>query len=759
MQSLNITSTPDYRALLRSYSIFLAVIVFLAIAGQVQAQTHPNLILTKQGVEDIRAQLGNLPVFDDALAKVKAEVDAEMELGILTPVPKDFSGGYTHERHKLNYAFAQKAGLLYQILGDEKYAKYVRDMFFQYADMYVDLPRHPQIRSYARGKLFWQSLNESVWLVFMAQAYDTVYTYLSEEERQDLEQRLFKPVADFISIENPQYFNRVHNHSTWGTAAVGMIGLVMDDDELINRALYGLDDDGIELGTKDDDGGFLKVEGQQAGFIANLEEPFSPEGYFTEGPYYQRYAMYPFLVFSVGVQNARPELNLLAHKDNVLIKAVYSLLNLSDEDGEFFPLNDGQGRMSYLAPELVTAVNMAYYYGNQDPTLLSIAEKQNTVLLDQTGLAVAMAIKNGKAEPYVKPSVNYGDGPNGEQGGISVLRSDSLELVFKYTAQGLSHGHYDKLFYALYDNGTDILQDYGMSRFVNIEKKGGGNYLKENSTWAKQTVAHNTLVQNQKSHFGGEYEVGSQHHSKLYFYDASDENVQVVSATEENAYPGTMMHRTMAVIKDGAFEKPIVLDIFRVESGSQNTYDLPFYYMGQILEATFDYDAPSSLSALGDSHGYQHLYVEGEGSVKESGLSQMTWMQDHNYYTLSLATQNDDELMLTRIGANDPEFNLRRDPGLMLRREKEDTVFVSVVEPHGGYNPVTERSVNANSHVKSITVLATDGDYTAVEILTHEDRKFIFVVSNKDNSKAQAHSLNISGRDIVWTGPYGLFKG
>jgi len=193
--------------------------------------------MTKQGVADIRAQLGKLPVFDKAVKKVQAEVDAEIELGILTPIPKDFSGGYTHERHKLNYAIAQKAGLLYQILGDEKYAKYVRDMLFQYEDMYVDLPRHPQIRSYARGKLFWQCLNESVWLVFMAQAYDTIYTFLSPQERQQLEDNLFRTIADFISLENPQYYNRVHNHSTWGTAAVGMIGLVMDDDELVNRAL------------------------------------------------------------------------------------------------------------------------------------------------------------------------------------------------------------------------------------------------------------------------------------------------------------------------------------------------------------------------------------------------------------------------------------------------------------------------------------------------------------------------------------------
>lgn len=742
-------------------TIFVAISLMLGIFSihqGVLAQEHPNLILTQQGVKDIRANLGKLPVLDDAVKAVQAEVDAEIELGILTPIPKDFSGGYTHERHKLNYALAHKAGLLYQILEDEKYAKYVKDMLFQYEDMYVDLPRHPQIRSYARGKLFWQSLNESVWLVFMAQAYDTIYSYLSQNERDQLEKNLFKPVADFISIENPQFYNRIHNHSTWGTAAVGMIGLVMNDDELVNRALYGLEDDGIELGTKDDDGGFLKVAGQKAGFLANLEEPFSPEGYFTEGPYYQRYAMYPFLVFAVGLQNSRPELDLLAYKDNVLIKAVYALLNLSDKDGEFFPLNDGQKGMSYLAASLVTAVNIAYYYGGQDPSLLSIAKKQNTILLDQTGLAVALGIQNGKAQEYIKPSVNYGDGPKGDQGGVSVLRSEDLELVFKYSAQGLSHGHYDKLFYALYNDGEDILQDYGMSRFVNIEKKGGGNYLKENSSWAKQTVAHNTLVQNEISHFGGKYEVGSQHHSEYYYFDAANDNIKLVSAKEKNAYPGTLMHRTVAVIKDDSFEHPIVLDIFKAKTKSPQKFDLPFYYLGQILGTNFEYSAPSSLSPLGDANGYQHLYTEGKAKIEAPGTSQITWMNKSKYYTLSTASDKSDEVLLTRIGANDPDINLRRDPGIMLRRQHDDTLFVSIVEPHGGYSPVTERSLNANSSIQSINILNKSDDYTAIEIVTQQNKRFMFMMANSDASKTSEHSLKFAGQLYTWKGVYSFIS-
>ena len=112
---------------------------------------------------------------------------------------------------------------------------------------------------------------------------------------------------------------------------------------------------------------------------------------------------------------------------------------------------------------------------------------------------------------------------------------EDLTLVFKYAAQGLSHGHYDKLSFSLYEKGDEVLQDYGLARYVNIEQKAGGNYLKENTSWAKQTIAHNTLTQNETSHFQGKYEVGSQHHSDLYFFDASNSNVQVVSAIESES--------------------------------------------------------------------------------------------------------------------------------------------------------------------------------------------------------------------------------
>jgi len=741
-----------------SIATFLTILG-LALSPVSHAGEHPKLIMTKAGVDRIRAELGTVPLFDTTVQKVKAEVDAEIASGIDIPIPKDYSGGHTHERHKRNFFIAQKAGVLFQILEDEKYANYVRDMLFQYEAMYKDLPLHPKERSYARGKLFWQCLNDSNWLVYMSQAYDAIYNFLSAEEREELERNLFRPFADHISIDNPQFFNRVHNHSTWGNAAVGMIGLVMGDDELLERALYGIPFDEIDASAKDDDGGFIYSRDGKAGFFANLEEPFSPDGYYTEGPYYQRYAMYPFLIFALGLHNVKPEFDIFGQQGGVLLNGVDALLNLSDADGEFFPLNDGQKGMSYQARSLVTAVDIAFHVGGQDPRLLGIAEEQGEVLLDDAGISVALAIRDGKTKPFEKKSINLSDGTDGEQGGVAVLRhgKEDVTLVFKYAAQGLSHGHYDKLSFSLYEQGDEILQDYGLARFVNIEQKGGGNYLKENATWAKQTIAHNTITQNETSHFEGKYEIGSQHHSELYFFDASDEDVQVVSATESNAYPGTELRRTMALIKNGSFEKSFLLDIFQVNSDGDHKYDLPFYFMGQVMQVNFDYDIPPSLSPLGDENGYQHLYLEGKGKPGSDNIK-LSWMGNGKFYTLTSVADNFDELLFARLGANDPEFNLRRDPAFMIRRSVAGkTIFATIVEPHGSYSPVSEIAVNSNSNISELKVVHDDESYTAVSIADLEGQSSLFIFSNLDASVSRKHQLAIGNRTYQWAGPYHFF--
>lgn len=715
---------------------------------------HPRLVLTSDDVAEIHTNLEQTPLFLSSMAAARAEVDAEIQFGIDTPIPKDYSGGYTHERHKKNYSVAQQAGALYLLTGEEKYAEYVREMLLQYAKMYPSLPLHPKPRSYARGKLFWQCLNDANWLMYMSQAYDAVHEYLSDDERLVLENELFRPFADHISVDSPQFFNRIHNHSTWGTAAVGMIGLVLDDDELVHRALYGLDIENFS-NDRDNDGGFIRREGDEAGFFANLENAFSPDGYYTEGPYYQRYAMHPFLVFAQSLHNSKYPEQAFERNDGVLLKAVETLVQLTDKDGEFFPLNDAQKGMSLMANELVTAVDIAYQVSG-NPKLLSIVEMQDRVLLDGAGYSAARAIADGDQQPFEKVSVRFTDGKDGSEGGLAILRSDNerLSLLFKYTSQGLSHGHYDKLSYSLYSDGQEVLQDYGMVRFVNIGQKGGGNYLPENNSWAKQTVAHNTLVINATSHFRGKYDIGSKHHSDLVFFNVENPDAQVVSAKEDNAYPDTSVKRTLALLKIEALPNPVVLDIIEVDSAQSNQYDLPFHYFGQIIDTNFSYETEPSPSVLGTEHGYQHLYLEAKAQLNDSNLK-FTWLNNNEIFTLTALSEIKDQALFLRLGANDPRFNLRTDPAFIHRRSGgHETVFVNVIEPHGRYSPITEIGTNINSEISELSVIAQTDDHIGISIKTTNGSQAIFALA-RNVSELKTHKIAFEDRTLEWTGSFG----
>jgi hypothetical protein len=720
---------------------------------------YPRLLMTSEAVNDIRNNLGKVPLFDQTLEETIAEIDAILYKPIDVPVPKDMAGGYTHEQHKGYFFALQKAGALYQITGDEKYAIFVRDVLMEYTKLIPTIGNHPNTPSYAPGKLFWQCLNDANWLVYTSQAYDCVYNYLTEDEREIIERDALRPIVDHISIESPQFFNRIHNHSTWGIAGVGMMGIVMQDDELIDRAMNGLKVDNIDSEDRDNDGGFIKPKGIiKLGFLAQIDHMFSPDGYYTEGPYYQRYAMSPFMVFAVALQNNLPEVEIFAYRDSVLVKAVDALINLSDADGEFFPLNDAQKGMSYMSRELVAAVDIVYQYGGQSPELLSIAREQGRVLLDKSGISVAKGIAAGKAKEFQKTSIELRDGVDGTNGAIGILRSRDTELVMKYSSQGEGHGHFDKLSFSLYNKGTEVVQDYGLARFVNIDQKNGGGYLRENTTWAKQSIAHNTLVINETSHFGGRFRLASNHHSVGRFFDTSTENLQVMSAVEENAYQGVKLLRTMALIKDRAFENPVVIDVISAYSDNENQYDLPYHFTGHLMSSNVDMSEAKAIKPLGQDHGYQHLWVEANGALQEDNLK-MSWLNHGFFSSLTSAASDGTSVIFTMLGANDPEFNLRREQGIILRLEgKKDVVFASVIEVHGAYDPVSEIAGNAFSSISGIDILLHNQEYTVVELASLDDEHWIFGISNNNASAEGKHKAQIGDKQIEWQGPYYYHK-
>jgi hypothetical protein len=718
----------------------------LGVVWKVDGQTQlkrPRMLLCASDVQLARESMGRYALFDQAIDRMKKMVDEALSRQIDVPVPKD-AGGYTHEKHKQNYKEMQAAGVLFQATQEERYAAFVRDMLLKYAALYPRLGKHPMTASAEYGRLFWQTLNETVWMVHVAQAYDCIYDWLKPADRQVIETQLLRPMASFFTVEHAATVDRIHNHGTWMVAAVGMVGYALNDRSLVDMALYG---------TKKD---------RKSGFLRQMDLLFSPDGYYTEGAYYARYAIMPFVLFAQAIENNQPELRIFEYRNQILKKALFSALQLTDVNGRYIPINDALKEMSILSPETVLATDIAFQRYGGEKGLLGIAQKQRSVSLDGAGLFVARALQEGKGQfefPY--KSVEFTDGARGDEGGIGILRSgpvsDQSMLVMKYTAQGMGHGHYDKLGILFYDQGREIIQDYGAARFINVEPKYGGRYLPENETWAKQTIGHNTVTVDGKSHYGGVYKVAQQNHADRHFFAASDPDLQVMSGKAEGVYKDVSLQRTMAMVRDNTMPKPIIIDVFRIESKKEHQYDLPFYYMGHLVYTNVPYKACDTVrTKLGSSGGYQHLWKEAEG--KATGAATVTWLNGGRYYSLISAADSSSDVLFTRIGAGDPSFNLRNEPAVLLRKNAASAVFATVLESHGTFDPVEEISFGASGRVKEVKVLASTSEATVIEINGAGSMHWVFATVNGEASTEASHSITAGGKTFSWKGNYWLWK-
>jgi oligo-alginate lyase len=697
--------------------ITIAVFVLICLLEQGNAQ-HPSIMLTKKNVEAIREGITKYPLLRSSYEEIKQQADKAISSAISVPTPADGGGGITHEQHKENYKQAVACGIVFQITKDKKYAEHVKNMLLQYAAVYNTWPRHPKRKQEPGGKMFWQNLNDCVWLVYMIQGYDCVYDYVSAADRKKIEDDLFAPVVKELTEVNSKIFNLIHNHATWSTAAVGMTGYVLGRKDWVEMALKGSKKDG------------------KTGFLKQIDDLFSPDGYYAEGPYYLRYAIQPFIIFARAIQQYQPELKIYEYRNGLLNKAVQSDLQSTYTNKVFFPINDALKDKTYESEELVYAVDIAYGDMNAPDDLLDIAQQQGRVIVSDAGLKVAKAIAEKKTKPFVYKPMWISDGADGKSGGIGILRSgpnkNQTVALLKAGTQGMGHGHFDKLNTLFFDNNVEVLSDYGAVRFLNVETKTGGGYTKENDTWAKQTIAHNTVVVDKKTQYGGDWEEAEKYHPELIYYDANA-NYQVVSAKDNNAYKGVQMTRTCILFKPEKAESPLLIDVFKVKSDQPHQYDLPFWYQGHITNTPFSIkNNNTQLTALGTKDGYQHIWLTATGNTNKTN-GQVTVLNNRKFYTTTFLADSSTQVQFVLLGANDPQMNLRNEKGFILSQPSTAShTFVNIVEPHGANNPIAEFTVGFMPVVKQLKLVKDTDDTSVVEFIYNNK---VYTVTLSYNNK------------------------
>lgn len=696
----------------------------LGLAGTAQGQTAPQAAGNQAAAS----------LFDAEVTRASKFVREMMTAGVNVPLPKDPGGGFTHEQHKRNYRAIAEAGELFRLTGDKAYAGFVRDMLIAYAEMYPKLGPHPARSNQQYGRLFWQNLNDAVWGVNAIQGYGDVRAELSPKDRNQID-KLFRRHAEFLSVESVATFDRIHNHATWSTAAVGMTGYVLGDRDLVQRALLGSKKDG------------------KAGFLRQVDLLLSPDGYYAEGPYYQRYALWPFMVLADAIDRNDPAQKIFERRDAVLLKAMNTAIQMTYR-GRFMSFNDAIKDKSLNTEEMYQGVAIAYAR-SRDPGLLSIAHYQQRVAFSAEGRRVAEDLARGSAKPFGFRSVLLSDGADGKSGAVAIFRTGNSEtgqaLVVKNSSQGMGHGHFDKLSWQFYDNGHEVVTDYGAARFLNIVSKDGGKYLPENESWAKQTIAHNTLVVDEQSHFGFDEALGEANPAKqLHFAAGPDFSISIGETAA--AYPGVRMTRALAKVAIDGLERPIVVDLLRVRADKAHQYDLPLHYAGHIVRVGSPLKSNvAERPVLGRSHGYEHIWVDATAAPGPD-KSFLTWQLADRFYTWRWVPIAGSQMILAESGANDPAFNLRRDP-MVIQRAKgvSNALFAGVLESHGRYDGAAEQTTASDSQIRSI-VAESHGNADVMIIETLNGVRVAVAVAH-ESSKTESHSIEFRGERITWTGP------
>lgn len=382
-------------------------------------------------------------------------------------------------------------GLAFALTGREEFAKAAREILVAYADRYAGYEMHdvrgPSTRGSA-GKVGPQTLDESVWLIPVAQGYDCVVDTMGAPERDHVERDLLRAAVAVIQRNNAG----ISNWQSWHNAAIGAAAFALRDRELADAAING-----------------------RSGFQFQMANSVTDDGFWYEGSWgYHYYALSAHLDLSE--MAARSGMDLYA---NPRYKGLYQASLQFMAPSQILPaFHDG-----HLAGGLAGSRFYEVAYRRWQDPVFAWAVNQRTRGWDSLLYGV----------PEVPASVlPHQDSVDFTGLGWAVLRSgasrDGMYLALDYGPHGGGHGHPDKLGFSFYSLGDFLAHDPGCVAYG----------LPIHSQWYRQTVSHNTVVVDGKSQ--------EECTGELDYFLASP-RMAVVSATADEAN-GAVRFRRLALL-------------------------------------------------------------------------------------------------------------------------------------------------------------------------------------------------------------------
>lgn len=474
---------------------------------------------------------------------------------------KNYSGyPYDHVVYQLrNDALAEASvalGLAFRFTRKEEYAQRAAKILNAYARVYPTYTLH-DIHGKAGpngAKAYAQTLDESIWLIKIAWAYDLIRGagVLSAQEKQAIETNVLRASATMVlkAHKEPTY-----NIQSWINGAAAAVGFTLNDQPLIKEAIDG-----------------------PIGFRYQMHR-FVTEGFWAEGAWgYQFYAMRPLAM--TAQMATRKGINLWKQEPN-LVALFHSPLGVMLPDGRLPAFNDSGSPDLYEQDYLYEVA----YAATSDPALLTVIE--HGLRSDREAFLFGVEHLPHAAPPKLVSTIF-------REAGYAALRSPNSDLtvIMKFGAHGGAHGHFDKLNFVLYSHGQMLAVDPGTHPYgIPIHRE-----------WDSMTIAHNTISVDQQRQ--------SASTGKLLDWHVGDDWV-AVRADAGEVYPGVRLQRTILLTR----RYVLITDQSESADGRPHCYDWAYHNTGtESLVSPLKVE-PYTLTA---QNGYQHLTNTMHGSTSDA---------------------------------------------------------------------------------------------------------------------------------------------
>lgn len=479
-------------------------------------------------------------------------------------------------------------GLAFQITGAKKYGEKGKEILKVYAGKYLDYEVRfkdgsSDIKKGA-ARVFVQSLDESGWLVNLTIGADLIWKFLKEDDRTGISDSLLIPSAKIIGASN----RGVHNIQSWQNAAIGLTGFLTRNDSMVNIAL----------------------EHPDYGFQKQVDKGLTTDGHWYErAPFYHFYALTPLVVLAEAAYKAGQPAYLNALKKMLDAPLSFSMPNLDMprfNDSRPVNLKDwaffyewGYARFGderYL--EILGAVERSH-----------VSERRRRYQL--CALFYGVETLPETLGSYPRKNKNF------PASGFAVLTqgqdTTTTWIAQKYDPWTGSHSHADKLSYLIYHNNNLITADPGITEYGSKFHVG----------WYRTTLAHNTLVINEKNH--------QRVTGKSIAFDSNDTLSCIVTDAGPIYGDALQLRRTLAlldknlvlVIDHIASQEPALLDWVYHQNGNWDErpvgkpWDVPqkkgYQYMKDAREISFNENIrfSTAIKKMGKVNTTLHIFDKG----------------------------------------------------------------------------------------------------------------------------------------------------